>query len=757
VLPERPQLRPALFLATLLALCAILPLFSVPQVAFAISGDKVQISGTRFAESDGSSLFLYGVNYEGPFDRAWLMWDNLRFDPVMIETDFRTAAKVGINTIRIFVQPQLRDSINLGDYGKLDTVIDLARRNNLYVLLTLQDYREHDLSAEANLAWRIASRYAGNPTMLGYDLRNEPNFGELVAARYPVGADVPLQSDEVLRVYGERHSQQYVNQYRATQQGASEIPEYMSSRQAYYFKNAMRLWDEFQQTMSNWLVSHGGRTPIEFLESQDATPWQPFYQMLNRTVQSWIDVRQNAIHNADSRALVTVGWNNPILARLPANSRLNFISFHNFPGEGYEGLTGTLTYLEQLKTAFPQQPVVLEEFGYSNLRFDGSSVPQTRTASYETAIWLYLHWRGFAGGYKWMLNNFPPSFNRFEAGLGLLDDEGRPKLSYYALRGITGLDRNTADKLNLNGLQPAGVEIVYTFTASGSLLTNALESSSGPLSYRQEQLSPFAAIWKDSGNELLITVTSPSQVTVNINSMFPRRDKSRSFNLVMPDGKSQVMPDSPQITLNLQPGLSYLLTQASSSQAQTAQPLAGKLYFPETGHNLGGAFRTYWEQQGGLPVFGFPLTEEFQELNQQDGKTYIVQYFERARFEYHPENKGTAYEVLLGHLGRTVTAGRESETPFRRLAGPVPGRLYYKESGHTLGGTFQSYWERNGGLFMFGFPISEEFNEINPQDNKTYRVQYFERARFEYHPENSGTKFEVLLGHLGKQVLASKS
>ena len=28
-----------------------------------------------------------------------------------------------------------------------------------------------------------------------------------------------------------------------------------------------------------------------------------------------------------------------------------------------------------------------------------------------------------------------------------------------------------------------------------------------------------------------------------------------------------------------------------------------------------------------------------------------MQYFERAVFEYHPENAGTQYDVLLSHLG----------------------------------------------------------------------------------------------------------
>ena len=73
--------------------------------------------------------------------------------------------------------------------------------------------------------------------------------------------------------------------------------------------------------------------------------------------------------------------------------------------------------------------------------------------------------------------------------------------------------------------------------------------------------------------------------------------------------------------------------------------------FPDTGHTLRGTFLDYWTANGGLAVFGFPLTEEFQEVNPSDGKVYTVQYFERNRFEYHPEYKGTRYEVLLGRLG----------------------------------------------------------------------------------------------------------
>jgi subtilisin family serine protease len=174
-------------------------------------------------------------------------------------------------------------------------------------------------------------------------------------------------------------------------------------------------------------------------------------------------------------------------------------------------------------------------------------------------------------------------------------------------------------------------------------------------------------------------------------------------------------------------------------------------YFSQTGHTLGNAFLRYWQQHGGLAIFGFPISEEFTEVSPVDGKPYAVQYFERNRFEYHPENAGTAYEVLLGLLGNDVTKGRKFDpvlTPFQN----TDTRAYFPETKHTLSQPFLNYWRDNGGLAVFGYPISEPLQEISPTDGKTYMVQYFERNRFEYHPENTGTKYEVLLGLLGVQV-----
>jgi hypothetical protein len=82
-----------------------------------------------------------------------------------------------------------------------------------------------------------------------------------------------------------------------------------------------------------------------------------------------------------------------------------------------------------------------------------------------------------------------------------------------------------------------------------------------------------------------------------------------------------------------------------------ASPIDGAQFFPETGHNLQGPFLAFWQQYGGLAVFGFPISEELTETNPVDGKQYTVQYFERNRFELHPEFAGTPNQVQLGLLG----------------------------------------------------------------------------------------------------------
>jgi acetyl esterase/lipase len=173
----------------------------------------------------------------------------------------------------------------------------------------------------------------------------------------------------------------------------------------------------------------------------------------------------------------------------------------------------------------------------------------------------------------------------------------------------------------------------------------------------------------------------------------------------------------------------------------------GSQLFPETGKTVNGDFLAYWKTHGGLAQQGYPISEEMQERSDVDGKTYTVQYFERAVFERHPENK-PPYDVLLSLLGDLKYKQKYPNGAPNQKPNTSPGSVLFAETGKRLGGKFLDYWNSHGGVQQQGYPISDEFTEVSELDGKPYLVQYFERAVFEYHPENKPPN-DVLLSQLG--------
>ncbi len=190
-----------------------------------------------------------------------------------------------------------------------------------------------------------------------------------------------------------------------------------------------------------------------------------------------------------------------------------------------------------------------------------------------------------------------------------------------------------------------------------------------------------------------------------------------------------------------------VMTLASLSFAAPSAAQTNSQTFPQTGKTVQGKFLDYWNSHGGLAQIGLPLTDAMQSVSPTDGKTYTMQYFERMVLEDHPEHAGTPFEIegsLLGvfqfnrlHPQGVADAKASTDNPY-----------VFPETGMTLGGRFRAYWESHGGLTQQGYPISNEFQEVNPTDGKTYTVQYFERAVFELHPENQDPN-DVQLSLLG--------
>jgi photosystem II stability/assembly factor-like uncharacterized protein len=210
--------------------------------------------------------------------------------------------------------------------------------------------------------------------------------------------------------------------------------------------------------------------------------------------------------------------------------------------------------------------------------------------------------------------------------------------------------------------------------------------------------------------------------------------------------------------------LALLAFAAPAAGAQTDERC-----FPETGQCISGRFRQFWEQNGGLAVFGYPTTPAHDEINRENGQSYLTQWFERVRFELHAEH-AQPYDVLLGRIGddRLRQLGRDWFSEGRE-SGPQPGCLWFEQTGHNvcdqgnLSG-FKSYWSSHGlldpqlnafqrSLALFGLPLTTARPEVNPTDNQIYMTQWFERARFEWHP-NEPEPYKVLLGLLGNEARA---
>jgi Tol biopolymer transport system component len=188
-------------------------------------------------------------------------------------------------------------------------------------------------------------------------------------------------------------------------------------------------------------------------------------------------------------------------------------------------------------------------------------------------------------------------------------------------------------------------------------------------------------------------------------------------------------------------------------QAQTRQQC-----FPQTGYCLEDRFASFWIRNGGLPVFGYPLSNA-QAENGEDGQPRVTQWLERERFELHPAN-AAPYDVQLGRLGvsRLAQLGQRWQD-FPRAS---PQTLhYFAETGQAIHPQFWDYWRSHGldfgddsvsmreSIALFGYPISPAREERS--EGKTVLTQWYERARFEYHPDLP-KPYQVLLGRLGAEV-----
>lgn len=180
---------------------------------------------------------------------------------------------------------------------------------------------------------------------------------------------------------------------------------------------------------------------------------------------------------------------------------------------------------------------------------------------------------------------------------------------------------------------------------------------------------------------------------------------------------------------------------------QSDRFLVPSRYFGETGHNVGGLFLEFYDQHQGAIVFGLPITDVLNE------RGVLVQYFEYARLEIRPEHPN---QVVIAPLGTLLSKDRQHEPAFaRHEPGPAEVSAYFPSTGHNLSYQFHHFWHTYGGHRIFGLPISEPFLAYNETEHRSYTIQYFERARLEYHLEHPGASPIIRAGLLGRDDIAT--
>ena len=170
-----------------------------------------------------------------------------------------------------------------------------------------------------------------------------------------------------------------------------------------------------------------------------------------------------------------------------------------------------------------------------------------------------------------------------------------------------------------------------------------------------------------------------------------------------------------------------------SAFAQT--PDAGR-FFPETGHSVSDAFlEKYTSIPNGEEIYGFPITGAFDD----ETSGFLIQYFEKARFELHPEAPVDLL-VQITHLGEFLY---EAGEPIPELSNFSSCKTF-PETPYKVCYNFLDFFEANGGVTQFGFPIS------GFEIHDGWISQYFQRACFEWHPERPAGE-KVFVSNLGIQ------
>ncbi|NOK62493.1 MAG: hypothetical protein GFH27_549293n227 [Chloroflexi bacterium AL-W] len=564
----------------------------------------------------------------------------------------------------------------------------------------------------------------------------------------------------------------------------------------YYNRASGALANVTTQAGSHGLLFVPGQIQASYQSRQLVFPFSSFVQPPDLYRMGW-----------DGSGFSRLTWFNEELAQM-SQTRMDPVSFQLSNGQTREGM-----FIQPADATFPPSdiPMVVWQEG-------GPGVPMTNAwaANVENPYALLPNF-GLPmlvvplSGREGLPTN---TFKALQDGrnFGQIDiDEGAEIVRQTITRGWT-----TSDKVGITGCSYGGyfalqslvrhtdlyaaandqcslVDTVAEWTRGSSpLITSLMQDTpySNPQEFQQD--SPIYNIGKIRAPLLSFHGTEDFlPITLNENLYKQVIDQGTPARMVtfIDEGHGLAFPESQLYAAQEQIRWfrTYLLGEEGPTPEETDQPnedidepedeplpdledidididpaLTAERCFDETGFCISGRIREFWEQSGGLPVFGYPTGP--QQTAVIEGKSVEMQWFERIRLELHPDN-ARPYDVLLGRIGAERLDQDGLNWADFAPATPNDDCQAFAETGHQVCGLFRTYYNTHGlnldeqtsltpeeSLALFGLPLSDAMT-MTLSNGREHTVQWFERGRFEYHPDNP-EPFKVLLGLLGNEVQA---
>jgi len=482
--------------------------------------------GKHLVYPDGRRFFMIGCNYVGHFDRCGgRMWRDDFYDPRVVEQDFKNARDAGLNVMRYWLQTTIDEDLRRGDTRKITAIRECARKYGVYLLIDLPGTTyatEQDMVASHRA---IAQAFADEPMVLGYDLRNEPYVTTIGGIRYQ-GEPVPVQSHDLREDFPGQVDTAAIRSWIAERPYWLHLPGWLQGEEAERLTSAWLLW-------SQYLREH--QLASSTLNGLTATPprtgWEPLIDAVDTSLDRWLKVQIEAIREVDRNHLITVG-HNTALTMLPANAQLDFVSEHIYARPySFGNVIENITTLDRLAERWPERPITLGEFGYSNgIKLNDGYLDSQTSAVGEMIHYLYALSHGYDGVKKWMLCDWPLAVMKrygdwdrgletriYEERFGLYSYDGtpsgRPKPIVPTLRFLRDYveDAGPGGTLDVHAAEnPIGT--AYVYRGQNALFIGDASYTDDTLSFTAPTPRNVMLRWSDDG----FTIMAAGDTTVRL-------------------------------------------------------------------------------------------------------------------------------------------------------------------------------------------------------------------------------------------------